>query len=35
MHALVPAQVAELCVSLEADLTLEGLDGGVNVGVLL
>ena len=35
MHSLVPAQVGELRVALEADLAAEGLDGAVDVGVLL
>lgn len=35
MHALVPAQVRELSVRLEADLALERLDRRVDVRVLL
>ncbi len=35
MHALVPAEVRKLGVTLEADLAAEGLDGAVDVGVLL
>lgn len=35
VHALVPAEVRELGVGLEADLALERLDAAVDVGVLL
>jgi hypothetical protein len=35
VHALVPAEVRELGVGLEADLALEGLHAAVDVGVLL
>jgi hypothetical protein len=35
VHPLVPAQVGELRVALEADLATEGLDGAVDVRVLL
>lgn len=35
VHALVPAEIRELGVRLEADLALEGLDAAVDVGVLL
>ena len=35
VHPLVAAQVGELRVALEADLAAEGLDGAVDVGVLL
>ena len=35
VHSFMPAQVGELCVSLVADFALEGLDGRVDVGVLL
>lgn len=35
MHPPVSAEVRELGVSLEADLTLEGLHAAVDVGVLL
>ena len=35
MHALVPAQIGELGVALEADLTAKGLDRAVNVCMLL
>ena len=34
-HPFVTTQVRELCVSLEADLALEGLDAAVDVSVLL
>lgn len=34
VHALVPAQIRELGVRLEADLTLERFHGGVDVRVL-
>lgn len=35
VHALVPAEVGELGVALEADFAAEGLDGTVDVRVLL
>lgn len=35
VHTFVATQIAELRVRLEAHLALEGLDGGVDVGVLL
>lgn len=35
MHALVPAEVRELGVRLEADFALKWLDRRVDVGVLL
>lgn len=35
VHALVPAEIGELGVGLEADFALEGLDAAVDVGVLL
>ena len=35
VHPLMPAQVGELCVALEADLTAERLDAAVYVRVLL
>ena len=35
VHPLVPAEVGELGVTLEADLTAEGLHGAVDVRVLL
>lgn len=35
VHALVPAEVGELCVGLEADLALERLDAAVDVLMLL
>jgi len=35
VHALVTAQIGELCVRLEADVTAERLDAAVNVLMLL
>ncbi len=35
VHSLVPAQIGELRVALEADFASEGLDGAVDVCVLL
>ena len=34
VHAFVAAEVGELSVGFEADFALEGLDAGVDVGVL-